>query len=218
MEDKGGMENGYALCLNKWALDKSIKNDLGLLLIISSLCAEKGYCWASNEYLGNLFDVTPESISRKLKLLENKNYITIEYERRGTQVIKRYLRLTKISTDHYQKCQWTINKNVKENNTSINNISLIIKEYENEIGFMTPFQLEKIQSYLDSLDEEMIIEAIHIASKNNKKSLSYIEAILKQWIAQGIKCVSDIPKKKTNKKEYELDQSYLEKINDLYDN
>ena len=218
MEDKGGMENGYALCLNKWALDKSIKNDLGLLLIISSLCAEKGYCWASNEYLGNLFDVTPESISRKLKLLENKNYITIEYERRGTQVIKRYLRLTKISTDHYQKCQWTINKNVKENNISINNISLIIKEYENEIGFMTPFQLEKIQSYLDSLDEEMIIEAIHIASKNNKKSLSYIEAILKQWIAQGIKCVSDIPKKKTNKKEYELDQSYLEKINDLYDN
>ena len=218
MEDKGGMENGYALCLNKWALDKSIKNDLGLLLIISSLCAEKGYCWASNEYLGNLFDVTPESISRKLKLLENKNYITIEYERRGTQVIKRYLRLTKISTDHYQKCQWTINKNVKENNTSINNISLIIKEYENEIGFMTPFQLEKIQSYLDSLDEEMIIEAIHIASKNNKKSLSYIEAILKQWIAQGIKCVSDIPKKKTNKKEYELDQSYLDKINDLYEN
>ena len=218
MEDKGGMENGYALCLNKWALDKSIKNDLGLLLIISSLCAEKGYCWASNEYLGNLFNVTPESISRKLKLLENKNYITIEYERRGTQVIKRYLRLTKISTDHYQKCQWTINKNVKENNISINNISLIIKEYENEIGFMTPFQLEKIQSYLDSLDEEMIIEAIHIASKNNKKSLSYIEAILKQWIAQGIKCVSDIPKKKTNKKEYELDQSYLDKINDLYEN
>ena len=218
MEDKGGMENGYALCLNKWALDKSIKNDLGLLLIISSLCAEKGYCWASNEYLGNLFNVTPESISRKLKLLENKNYITIEYERRGTQVIKRYLRLTKISTDHYQKCQWTINKNVKENNISINNISLIIKEYENEIGFMTPFQLEKIQSYLDSLSEEMIIEAIHIASKNNKKSLSYIEAILKQWIAQGIKCVSDIPKKKTNKKEYELDQSYLDKINDLYDN
>ena len=27
------MKNGYAICLNEWSLDKSIKNELGLLLI-----------------------------------------------------------------------------------------------------------------------------------------------------------------------------------------
>ena len=34
------MENGYAICMNEWALDKDIKNELGLLFIISCLCAE----------------------------------------------------------------------------------------------------------------------------------------------------------------------------------
>ena len=40
------MENGYSICFNEWALDQTIKNELGLLLIISSLSAEKGYCYA----------------------------------------------------------------------------------------------------------------------------------------------------------------------------
>ena len=72
------MNNGYSICLNQWALDKDIKNELGLLLIISSLCAEKGYCWATNKYLADLFGVTEQSISNKLKKLEDKNYLIIE--------------------------------------------------------------------------------------------------------------------------------------------
>ena len=32
------MDQGYSICLNIWALDKDIKSELGLLLIISSLC------------------------------------------------------------------------------------------------------------------------------------------------------------------------------------
>ena len=47
------MNNGYSVCFNEWALDKEIKDELGLLLIISSLCAEKGYCWATNEFFAN---------------------------------------------------------------------------------------------------------------------------------------------------------------------
>lgn len=63
------MQEGYSICFNEWALDKEIKNELGLLLIISSLCAEKGYCFASNKYLSQLFDVPEQTISRKIKLL-----------------------------------------------------------------------------------------------------------------------------------------------------
>ena len=71
------MNKGYSICLNIWALDKDIKNELGLLLIISSLCAEKGYCFASNKYLAELFDITDVSVSTKIKKLEQKNYISI---------------------------------------------------------------------------------------------------------------------------------------------
>ena len=118
------MYGGYSICLNKWALDPEIKNELGLLLIISSLTAEKGYCYASNQHLAEVFKTTEVSISRKLKKLNDKGYIDVEYEKKGCQITSRKIRLTKMLTDDYQKCYSTINKNVKENNISnINNIS-----------------------------------------------------------------------------------------------
>ena len=122
------MNSGYSICFNEWALDKEIKNELGLLLIISSLCAEKGYCYASNEYFAELFGIDEVSVSRKIKLLESKNYITIEYIKRGCEVKNRFLRLTKMLTDDLQKNQSTINKNVKENIISNNNINSNNKE------------------------------------------------------------------------------------------
>ena len=73
------MENGYSLCFNEWALDKDIKNELGLLLIVSSLTAEKGYCYASNKYLGELFNEPEPTISRKLNKLANKGYQSPEH-------------------------------------------------------------------------------------------------------------------------------------------
>ena len=120
-------EGGYSICLNKWALDKDISSELGLLLIISSLCAEKGYCWAGNKYFAELFNINEVSASRKIKKLEAKKYIKLEYKKRGCEVVERRIyvnlgnsRLTKMLTDDYQICKSTINKNVKENNTSIN--------------------------------------------------------------------------------------------------
>ena len=134
------MNDGYSICFNRWALDRDIKNELGLLLIISSLCAERGYCFASNSYLANLFETNESTISRKLKLLESKNYITIEYTKRGNEIISRNIRLSNLITDRYQKCQPTVIKNDKENNISINNIS------KNNI-YSKP-TLEEIENYV----------------------------------------------------------------------
>ena len=117
------MLQGYSICFNEWALNKDIKSELGLLLIISSLTAEKGYCYASNNYLAKLFNIDEVSISRKLSKLVSKGYINIDYKRRGAEVVNREIRLTKILTDDLQKNQSTINKNVKDNNISSNNIS-----------------------------------------------------------------------------------------------
>lgn len=118
------MENGYSLCLNEWALDKSIKNELGLLLIISSLCAERGYCYASNKYLADIFDTNEVVICRKIKKLEEKKYISIEYKRQGSYITMRYIRLTKKLMAVNKKVNGTINKKVKENNISIKNTSI----------------------------------------------------------------------------------------------
>lgn len=127
------MNNGYSICFNEWALDSEIKDELGLLLIISSLCAEKGHCWATNEYFAKLFNVSEVTISRKIKKLENKNYITIEYEKRGCEVKKRTIRLTKLIIDGYQSCYSTINKVDKENNINNKNTNINNNIYSREI-------------------------------------------------------------------------------------
>lgn len=141
------MNKGYSICLNKWALDKDIQNELGLLMIISSLTAQEGYCYASNKYLAEKFDVSEVTISRKIKKLEQKKYINIKYKKRGAEITSREItinldsedlneddeitennekdnsRLTEMITDDYQTCKPTIIKNVKDNNISINNIN-----------------------------------------------------------------------------------------------
>lgn len=180
------MKDGYSICFNEWALDKEIKNDLGLLLIISSLCAEKGYCYASNEYLGNLFDLPKETISRKLKLLQDKNYITIEYEKKGCEITTRKIRLTKMLIHDYQNCYSTINKNVKENNIKINNISNI-ERYIEEIQQFKPVlnssDYEIIKKIASKYSLEQVKQALAISKQNNAYSVKY----LLQVLVNGIK-------------------------------
>jgi DNA-binding transcriptional regulator YhcF (GntR family) len=118
-------------------------------LIISSLCAEKGYCFASNTYLAKLFDTNETTISRKLKILQDKGYIEIDYERRGTEVINRHIRLSKMITDRYQNWQPTVIKNDKENNISNNNTSINIKENtKRKTSSFSPPSLEEVENYI----------------------------------------------------------------------
>lgn len=146
---KEKFSKGYSFCSNEWAIDKKIKNDLGLLLIISSLSARDGFCYASNNYFSKLLDYDEVSISRKIKNLEKNGYIKIEYIKKGAEVTKRILRLTKMLTDDYQKCHSTINKNVKENNISINNTSNKKAINEEEIKkLINYYELQDIDKWL----------------------------------------------------------------------
>ena len=117
------MTNGYGICLNEWLEDESIKTELRLLIKISSLTAEKGFCYASNGFFADYFNTSDVTISKQIKKLEKLNYIEIEYQRRGAEVLKRFIRLKKTLTDDYRKLKPTIKENFKENITSINIIS-----------------------------------------------------------------------------------------------
>lgn len=224
------MEDGYSICFNEWALDKNIKDELGLLLIISSLTAEKGYCYASNDYLAKIFKTSVVTISRKIKILEEKKYIEIEYEKKGCLVISRKIRLTKMLTAINKNVNRTINKNVKENNISnINNTNNnnnnynyiynnssssdeIINFIENNFGrTLSSYEFEKINCWLNEFNSDIVKHAIELSILNNKRTFAYIEGILKNWKSCGYKTLDDIknedvtPKPKTKeelKKEY----------------
>lgn len=74
----------------------------------------------------------------------------------------------------------------------------IIKCYEENIGLITPATAEILFSYND-IDYKMIIEAIKIASINNKRNCRYIQGILNSWINKGYKVVADIQKEQEEK-------------------
>lgn len=206
------MEQGYALCLNTWALDKDIKSELGLLLIISSLCAEKGYCFASNQYLAELFDITDVSVSTKIKKLEQKNYISIEYEYRGCEVISRKIRLKNILIDDLKNFKSTIKENFKDKRINIkkdlldnNKMEEVFDYYQQEIGQLTPRQYEVLNTYIDKLDPLLIIEGINIAVDNGAKTMNYLKAVLNNFIEKGYKYITDLEKPVRTDKNRELE-------------
>lgn len=169
------INDGYAVCSNQWAIDKDIKNELGLLLIISSLCADKGYCWATNEYLSKLFEESQENISRKIKKLEEKEYINIEYERNGTQITKRIITIDKFINGNSSpliKKSTAIDKNVKENITNINNYYLFINKLIKEkakLKFDPIPETEKVDKVYTWATEQPEFNQLSPKEQNNIK-------------------------------------------------
>ena len=104
-------------------------------------------------------------------------------------------------------------KNVKNDKNDKN----IIGEYEKNIGTLNGIVLEELESYTEDLTEEMIIEAIHIASRNNKHSWSYIKAILDRWLRNGYKTIADL---KNDKKiiRPNFTDNQLSDLEQLYEN
>lgn len=216
------MKDGYSICLNEWALDKSIKNELGLLLIISSLCAEKGYCFASNKYLAELLNITEVSVSRRIKRLKDRGHILVDYEKRGCEVKTRFIRLSKMITDDYQKCKSTIIKNDKDNNISINNISINKKENIKRKSFIKP-TIEEIQGYCLERQNGINAEAFYdfYESKNwyvGKNKMVDWKACVRTWERRNPKkeepvwINADINTKKATEKEKQEMENLLKEF------
>ena len=104
----------YAIIPAEVRYDKDLAPNAKLLYgEITALCNDKGYCWATNQYFADLYKVSKITVSRWISTLNKKGYISIDtLYREGTkELIGRHIYI--VNTP--------INKNVKENNTSINN-------------------------------------------------------------------------------------------------
>ena len=218
MEEQNELEkinDGYAICFNQWALDKDIKNELGLLLIISSLSAEKGYCWASNKYLGDLFEIDEYMVSKKIKKLENKGYLKIEYEKNGAKITKRILRLSKMTTVYCQKRQPSIVKNDKEKNTNIkntnNNIYNIVEYLNQKANVHYKPTTKKTRSLINArLDEGFTEEDFYKVIDNKCKDWlnTKMSEYLRPETLFGTKFESYLNKKKFKSYSEELEEEF----------
>jgi hypothetical protein len=62
--------------------DKTLRPNAKLLYAeITALADARGYCWATNSYLGELFEIAPRTIRDLLKNLADRGYIEVEVVR-----------------------------------------------------------------------------------------------------------------------------------------
>lgn len=134
--------NYYAIIPANVRYDNRLKPNEKLLFgEITSLTQKGGYCFASNAYFANLYNVDKVTISRWVSCLEKCGHIKNEIVKNGeNQVIERKIfvinnnvqtsppideiintPLTKKSIGYRRNNQYPIDEKVKDNNTSINN-------------------------------------------------------------------------------------------------
>lgn len=153
----------YAIIPANVRYDKTLSPNSKLLYgEITALCNEKGYCWASDSYFSDLYEVNKSTIQRWFKQLEDKQYITrkVIYEE-GTLKIKN--RYTYLYEYPIHKNEGTlIRKNEGDNTTVINTTSNTTLE---EIPYV------EIINYLN-----------HATGKNYRSSTSKNKALIKaRW-------------------------------------
>lgn len=123
--------NYYAVIPADVRYDKDLTDKAKLLFgEISALSNKNGYCFASNQYFAELYEVDKRTIVRILKQLEDKGYIEKSYTyRAGTkEILSRWLQIC-----HHPMTKMSLpsDKNVLDNNTS-NNTNEEIKEIYKE--------------------------------------------------------------------------------------
>lgn len=194
---------------------------------------ENGYFYSTIE---NIEEKTTLTAYKQRKCLENlKNKGVIDIQIKGMPA-KRYIKINEeqvfqifnnkllknLTTRSENFSQQDIkklngNNNIINNNINNNIINAaekkqnaeIIKCYEENIGLITPATAEILFSYND-IDYKMIIEAIKIASINNKRNCRYIQGILNSWINKGYKVVADIQKEQEEKENVKDNEEHQE--------
>lgn len=111
----------------RYSLNLSAQEKL-LFAEITALSNKEGFCTAGNPYFSKLYSLSPNTVSRQIKNLEDNGFIRIEYDRKGSKITQRRIFTVNknvngspVTVDKNDKI--TVDENVKENITSNNNIT-----------------------------------------------------------------------------------------------
>jgi hypothetical protein len=100
---------------------------------ITALASKEGYCFASNRYFADLYDVTKNTISSWISDLNNAGFVSVQLIKEGNQVIERRIGITqKGDTPIHKKDDYS---STSINNT-INNISIRELNFVNQVSLL----------------------------------------------------------------------------------
>lgn len=200
------LEQGYWVMPNVVLFSNELTDKQKLLYcLISSLCAEKWYCRATNEHLWELLNASKFTISKNVAVLVEKWFICLEVN----QNYQRKLTLVKNDKGDSQKWQGGDSQKWQDNITSNNNT---IKNKENlkrkwywefKKCYLTDEQYQRVlEKYWTKQWEHLIKEVDNYCASKWKKYDNYLAAIntfaKKEWIKE------QIPKKENESWIYDL--------------
>ena len=124
--------------------------------------------------------------------------------------------------DNYQQFEQQIEQQVNNNcttseqqvntNNNINNINNnnnvtttvsdscvdglqdILEFYNNNIGLITPYGMQLLDTYIQEMPSDLIIFAMQKAVEADKRTIQYVKGILNNWSKKGIKTVLEAKK------------------------
>lgn len=200
-------------------------------IMIGELCSEADYWEKEEKLIDGYFFSTVENVQQNTTLsehkqrkainnLKNKNIIDIQIK--GLPA-KRYIKINKealikllFASDNIQKNLRTSSLNFKEldaeklrrNNNIYNNNkkeeekNKLIEFYNNNIGTITPYIAENIDTYLeDGLTKELIQISMKEAVNNNVRKWKYVKAILDDCLNNNVYTVEQYIAKQKEYKE-----------------
>lgn len=131
-----------------------------LLISILSLCKQKGYCWATNEYFAKLFNVRKQTISKSISSLSKNNYIELKFDNSEKNSSKRIIKisnaLTKIILGIKENMNTIVNKNhnqYNEYNKKKNIINEIYTRDEEGNEYWNGKKIESKEATQDEIEE-----------------------------------------------------------------
>lgn len=220
----------YAIIPANVRYDKDLVPNAKLLYgEITALCNEKGYCWASNQYFAELYNVSDRTIKNWISQLADKGYIqrSVKYREGTKEIEQRKLFIGRennfTTSGNYvpdpRENNFTTpsEKNFLDNNTSINNAFNNKKDvytHKHKYGeYQHVLLTDKehthlVELYGSSLDEHIKIldEYIETSGKNYKNH----SLVLQKW-------VHDEWMKRNKNKPVKLDSKfYVEENNQSY--
>ena len=168
--------NYYAIIPSGVRYDKDLTPNAKLLYAeITSLLSMGGECYASNKYFSELYGKNKVTISRWIKELKERGYISVSYTYKegSNEIANRYIQIC--FTPLSKNDKGVLTKMLKSNNTSINN-----KSINNKGNFKKPL-IKDIKDYC--LERKNNIDAENFYDFYESKGWQIGKEIMKSWKA-----------------------------------
>ena len=180
-------KNYYGIIPANVRYDKELKPNAKLLYSeITALTNEKGYCWATNNYFAELYEVSKVSVSNWISQLNQKGYVRVEIikDEETNQVKERRIYIAPIQEIFNTPIKENFNTPIKENfkdnnkdkNNKNNNIYNQLDETAEKIWSLYPRKLGKkkaiprIKNLIKELGEEQLIRCVERYKEAKKGS------------------------------------------------